>query len=200
MRVILFLCGLAMLAAHASGSQVPRIERRIVHVRLSVDAWNDARVAAVLVDRTGQRTGWSKGRPTWGIRGCFYECAFEEGPVDGDPTVSSGNASKSQDTPRGTGMGTPLLHHFTVQDSARTPGLLRQGGCELRLTPDVGGKVQLILLADGVGIPECRDTMSVRVSPGALSRWWLTWKVAGDGCAVRISPMRGRRPARETAK
>lgn len=200
MRVILFLCGLAVLAGHASGSQVPRIERRIVHVRLSVDAWNDARVEAVLVDRTGQRTGWSKGRPTWRIRGCLYECAFEEGPVDGDPNVSSGNVRERQDAPRGTSVGTPLLHHFTVQDSARTPGLLRQGGCELRLTPVVGGKVQLIMLADGLGVPECRDTMSVQVRRGALSRWWLTWKVAGDSCAVRISPMRGQRPARKTAK
>jgi hypothetical protein len=200
MRVLLVLCGLAMLAAHTSDLRVPQIGRRIVHVRLSVDAWNDARVAAVLVDRIGQRTGWFKGRPTWGIRGCLYECAFEEGPVDGVPTVSSGDASGRQDTPRRAGMGTPLMHHFTVQDSARTPGLLRQGGCELRLTPDVGGKVQLILLADGVGVPECRDTISVRVKSGALSRWWLTWRVEGDGCAVRISPMWDRRPARETTK
>lgn len=178
MRSAPLLSVLVMLTvgAHGLGSHVPHSARRIGHVRLSVDAWNDARVAASLIDRTGRRTGWLKGQPIREVRGCLYEYAYEEGLPQGPDENDS---------------GTPMFHHFTVQDSADTPGLLRQGGCELRLAPDVGGKVQLILLADGVGIPECRDTMSVWVKPGVRTRWWLTWKVAVDSCTVKISPLRG---------
>jgi hypothetical protein len=187
MRSMPLLCALLMLrvGAHASSSHVAHLDRRIVHVRLSVDAWNDSGVAAVLIDRTAKRTGWLKGRPIREIQGCLYEYAYEEGLPQGTDDDDS---------------GAPMFHHFTVQDSAHTPGLIRQGGCELRLAPDVGGKVQLILLADGVGFPECRDTMSVWVKPGIRTRWWLTWKVAVDSCIVKISPMRGRTPARKTAR
>ncbi len=179
-----------MLGACASGSQQAPRERSVGRVQVSVGAWNSARVSAVLVDGEGRRTGWLNGRPIREIRGCIHEYGSEEGlPLEGAVAPPGEGAVTPEEHPGGPESDTPKYHHFTVEDSAGNPGLVRLGRCELRLDPAVGGKVHLILIAAGEGISECRDTVSVRVTPRVGARWWLTWQVSGHRCIARISPV-----------
>ena len=173
--------GCAAAAREASGS-------RIAHVYVTVDAWDDARVEAWVRSRSGQRTGWYKSRMVREIPGCVHEFGSEEGLPEGpdEDSTSSTAPAREYRIPEETGV-TPKYHHFTVEDSAGAPSLIRQGGCELGLDPVVAGKVHLILIADGVGLKGCKDTTSVWVKPGAPSRWWLSWKATGDTCVVKIT-------------
>ena len=68
-------------------------------------------------------------------------------------------------------------------------------GSDLRV---VGGKVQLTLVATGIGLTGCKDTTSIWVKPGVPSRWRLSWKIAGEKCAVKISPMAATKQASHT--
>jgi hypothetical protein len=118
----------------------------------------------------------------------MHEYGSQEGISDDaapEDTVSQTPAPTASGGPQPT----PKEHAFTIRDSADVPGLLHQGGCELRLDPVVGGKVHLMLLASGIGVKECGDTTSVWVKSGIPSRWWLSWKAAGDKCIVSISRM-----------
>ncbi|MBI5708841.1 MAG: hypothetical protein HZC42_00810 [Candidatus Eisenbacteria bacterium] len=169
---------------------------------MSISAWNDARVGAVLIDRKGRRTGWNVDRPIDEIPGCVYGSGSDEGipeewwlPEDTTEvalpeTVGIDTAFVRVPAPQPT----PKFHEFDIFNDIVTPvGLIDQGGCELRLDPVVGGKVQLTLSATGVGFNMCKDTTSVWVRPGAPSRWRLSWKAAGDKCTVKISRIAGKR-------
>jgi hypothetical protein len=186
MRTALWVCVLCLLGSGwGSSSACGRHGRRIVAVQVSVDGWNDARVAAYLIDHAGERTGWYQGRAVRGIPGCTHEFGSEEGLPEGSDEVSGEpSPAREYEIPE-QGGATPKYHHFTIQDSTGAPSVIRRGGCELRLDPLIGGKVHLILIAsDG---EECRDTTSVWVQPGVASRWWLSWRGAGNRCAVKIS-------------
>lgn len=184
---VLALLGAGASCAGTGGAQVGRIGR----VSVSVTGWDDARVGAYIENSSGARTGWYGGRVIGAIPGCMYEYGSEdglpEGPDDEDSTRESA-PDREYVIPDEVGV-TPRYHHFTVEDSANAPSLIRHGGCELRLEPVIGGKVHLILIARGVGFRECQDTTSVWVKPGVRTRWRLNWKVSTGGCSVKISRM-----------
>ena|SRR2546422_8605843 len=166
-------------------------------VQVNVFGWN-AYVGATLIDRNGRRTGWNVDRPIREIAGCTHGYGSDVGIPDATAPEDTLKQTPADTVPGGP-QPTPMYHYFTIRDSAGIPGLLRQGGCELRLDPVVGGKVQLTLLATGMGFSECKDTTSVWVKPGLPSRLWLSWKPVGDKCLVRITRMASkqtRSPAR----
>jgi hypothetical protein len=172
----------------SSSGQAPA-SRGLIEAHVDVFGWNDARVAATLIDRNGRRTGWNLDRPIDQIRGCVYKPASEEDTSDEGPATAPKQPVRADTATRRT-QPTPMEHYFKICNDAMTAvGLIDQGGCELRLDPVVGGKVRLALLASGVRLSECRDTTSVWVTPGVPSRWWLSWKVTGDKCFVKISRM-----------
>ena len=174
----------------------------LTSVHVSVDAWNDARVGAVLIDRNGKRTGWNVDRPIDEIPGCVYGAGSDEGIPDEwwlpeDTTAVAVPETVGVDTAFvrvPAPQPTPIYHYFDIHNDLATPvGLIDQGECELRLDPVVGGKVQFGLSATGTGFSMCADTTSVWVRPGAPLRWRLSWKAAGDKCTVKISRIAGKK-------
>ena len=184
---------LMSVGACSSGYGGAPARGKLTQARAVVFGWNDARVGALLIDRNGRQTGWKRDRSIREIAGCMLQSGSEEGIPDEAPPDTFVQTTPA-DTVQRQILRTPMYHYFTIEDSADVPGLLHQGGCELRLDPVVGGKVQLTLLASGVGFSECKDTTSVWVKPGIPSRLWLSWKTAGDSCRVRISQMAARKP------
>lgn len=155
-------------------------------VYVSIFGFGDARVGAVLIDRKGRRTGWNVDRPIRQIPGCSHGYGSDDGiPDENAPedTTKLAPADTVPDHPEPT----PVYHYFSIQDSAGTPGLLGEGGCELRLDPIAGGHVTLAVTATGVGFESCQDTTSITAKPGVPSRWWLSWDATGGKCAVRVS-------------
>ncbi len=140
----------------------------------------------MLIDRQGRRTGWNVDRPIRQIPGCLHGYGSEDGIPDEDAPEDTTTLSPA-DTVPGHPEPMPVSHYFSIQDSAGTPGLLREGGCELRLDPVADGHVTLAVTGTGTGFSECQDTTSVTVTTGVPSRWWVTWKPAKDKCVVRIS-------------
>ena len=173
--------------ACASDSGTATARGKVVEARVDVFGWNDARTGATLIDRQGRRTGWNGERPVDQIPGCMYEPASEEGIPDETRADTLGQRA-ALDTASHGHPATPMEHFFKIFNDAITPvGLIDQGGCELRLDPVVGGKIKLALAASGVGLKASEDTTSIWVTAGVQSRWTLTWKVAGEKCAVRIA-------------
>ena len=180
---------LTSTGACSSGSSEPAGRGRMSEAQVNVFAWNDARVGATLIDRNGRRTGWNANRSVREIAGCTLESGSEEGIPDETAPDTLEETTPADTVPRGP-QPTPMEHHFKIFNDAATPiGLIDQGGCELRLDPAVGGKVQLTLSASGIGLGGCKDTTSVWVKPGIPLRWWLSWKPAGDKCVVKIARM-----------
>jgi hypothetical protein len=181
-------------SACSSGSGEPPARGKLSEVDVNVSGWNEARVGATLIDRNGRRTGWNVDRPIDEISGCMYESGSEEGIPD-ETVPDTLERTTAADTVPGGPQSMPIYHFFRILNDVVTPvGLIDQGGCELRLDPVVGGKVRLAVVATGIGLSGCSDTTSVWVKPGVPSRWRLSWKPAGDKCAVRISRMAAKRP------
>jgi hypothetical protein len=175
----------------------------ITAVHVSVDAWNDARVGAMLIDRNGRRTGWNVDRPIREIPGCIHGYGSDEGipdywwlPEDTTEvalpdTVGADTAFVRVPAPQPT----PVYHYFDIFNDIVTPvGLIDEGGCELRLDPVAAGKVQFGISATGNGFNMCKDTTSVWVQPGVPLRWRLSWKVREGGCVVKIAKMPEKQP------
>ena len=80
------------------------------------------------------------------------------------------------------------------------PGLIDQGGCELRLDPITACMVRLAINDQGIKFRGCRDTTSLWVTPGTPLRWRLAWKVVGDSCIVKISRLDERGSSRPGGK
>jgi hypothetical protein len=189
--------GLVCASACSSGDGAVRASTgRFSEVFLSVYGWN-GRVAAVVTDRDGRRTGWTPDRQLREIVGCGLGFGSEEGiPLpEGESedttavaTPDSVLGDASPDTMPPEPEATPKYHYFHIRNNPITPvGLIDQGGCELRLDPIVAGKVRLGLTATGVGFSACKDTTSVWVRPGVPLRWRLSWKTVGDRCVTKIS-------------
>ena len=194
-RLPWLLVGVVLSAgACASGASTPG---KFLQVYVSIFGFGDARIEAVLIDREGRRTGWNVDRPIRQIPGCSHGYGSEEGIPDENAPADTTTLAPA-DTVPGHPEPTPVYHYFSIQDSAGTPGLLRDGGCELRLDPVAGGHVTLAVTGTGIGFTECQDTTSVAAKPGVPSRWWLSWKAAGDECVVRISRMAATKPTRTT--
>lgn len=162
-------------------------------VYVNVDAIGDARVGAALIDREGRRTGWNVDRPIRQIPGCGHQYGSEDGIPDPNAPEDATEWPPA-DTVTGGPQPMPIYHFFDVfqplpLDSANLPGLLSEGGCELRLEPVAAGRVRLAIVGTGVGIEQCQDTTSVAVRAGVSSRWWLSWRAAGGKCMVALSRM-----------
>jgi hypothetical protein len=180
--------------ACSAGSGGRTRDGKLVEAQVNVFAWNDARTAAMLIDRNGRRTGWNGDRPIDQIRGCTYEAGSEVGIPD-ESVPDTLEEAVSADTAVAGPELTPMEHHFKIfNDGVTEVGLIEQTECELRLDPVVAGKVQLTLSARGTGVSGCADTTSVWVKPGVPLRWRLSWKVTGDSCVVRISSIAVRGP------
>ena len=176
-----------VLSAGACASRPGRPARTsdgFSQVFVSIFGFNDARVGAVVIDREGRRTGWNVDRPIREIPGVGNGYGSEEGIPDEDAPADTAQLAPA-DTVPGHPEPTPMYYYFSIQDTAGM-GLLHEGGCELRLDPEVGGHVTLAVTGTGIGFGQCQDTTSVTVNPGAPSRWWLSWKATGDTCVVRI--------------
>lgn len=188
-------CIVAAGAGCSAGlSEPPDTVDRLSMVFVNVHAWNDARIAPILVDRSGRRTGWVSGRSITEIPGCSHGYGSEEGIPDELPP----GQSEPEATPKPITVvasvdtivapqTTPMYHYFHIQNDVITPvGLIDDGECELRLDPTVAGKVQLGLSAMGIGSIACQDSTSVRVTPGVPLRWRLSWRAGKDTCFVRM--------------
>ena len=159
---------------------------KLLQVYVSIFGFGAARVRAVLVDREGRRTGWNVDRPITQIPGCSNGYGSDDGIPDENAPEDTTTLAPA-DTVPGHAEPTPVYYYLSIQDSAGAPGLLREGGCELRLDPAVGGHVTLAVTATGVGFNACQYTTSVTAKPGVASRWWLSWKTATSGCSVKIA-------------
>jgi hypothetical protein len=183
-RSLLVLTLVASVACSSGVGGAPE-RGRLARVNVDVFGWN-AFVKATIIDREGRRTGWNVDRPIREIPGCLHEYGSEEGIPNEDAPEDTTSQAPADTVPGGP-QPTPMYHYFTIADSADVPGLIHEGGCELRLDPEVGGKVQLALLANGAGLKECKDTTSVWAKPGIRTRWRLSWKTDGRKCYVSIS-------------
>ena len=191
---VVLACVVLSVGSCASRSSPPASNHgKLLQVLVSIDAFNDARVRAVLIDREGRRTGWNVNRPIQQIPGVLNGYGTAEGITDENAPEDSTILSPA-DTVPGHPEPTPKYYYLSIQDSSGTPGLLHEGACELRLDPEFPGHVVLAITGSGIGMEQCQDTTSVTVRPGVPLRRWLSWKAAGDSCVVRISPVAARRP------
>ena len=159
-----------------------------MQVLLSIDAFNDARVRAMLIDRHGQRTGWNVDRPIREIPGVVNGYGTEDGIPDENAPPDTTTLAPT-DTIPGHSEPTPRYYYLSIQESSGGQGLLQDGACELRLDPEVSGHVSLALTGSGIGIKQCQDTTSVNVRPGTPSRWRLAWSLTNNECSVKITPI-----------
>ncbi len=190
------LLALTLAAFAACSSEVGEAPThgRLTRVSVNIFGWNTL-IGATLTDREGRKCGWNVDRPIREIPGCLHDYGSEEGiPNEDGPEDTTTTAPT--DTMPGGPQPTPMYHYFTIADSAQVPGLIHEGGCELRLDPEVSGKVQLTLMGNGAGLAECRDTTSVWVSRGAPSRWRLRWSERAGKCSVKIMREDGLKPSR----
>ena len=182
-------CVVLSVGACASRSSTPAgTQGKFSEVLVSIYGFGDARVGAVLIDRSGRRTGWNVDRPIRQVPGCYHGYGSEEGITDENAPEDTTELAPA-DTVPGHPEPTPKYHYFSILDSAGTPGLLHEGGCELRLDPVAGGHVTLAVTGSGIGFRQCQDTTSVNVNPGVPSRWRVSWKLTTAGCNVKISRM-----------
>ena len=163
-------CILVNACASPGSSDAPAPRGRFSVVYVTLSAFGDARVGAVLIDRKGGRTGWNVDRPIRQIPGCWHEYGSEDGIPDENAPEDTTEQAPSDTVPGGA-QPTPIFHHFGIfqpipQDSSNLPGLLSEGGCELRLDPVAAGHVTLAVVGTGVGFEQCQDTTSVNVTPG----------------------------------
>jgi hypothetical protein len=187
-------CVVLSLGACASRSSTPAgTTGKFLQVYVSIFGFGEARVGAALIDLEGRRTGWNVDRPIRQIPGCSHGYGSEEGIPNADAPADTTTLAPA-DTVPGHPEPTPVYHYFSIQDSMGTPGLLHEGGCELRLDPVADGHVTLALTGTGVGFSQCQDTTSVAVRSGVSSRWWLRWRATGGKCTVTISRMSGESP------
>lgn len=193
----LLVLGLLCTAACASVGGVPTTTpRKFARVNVSVDGWA---VEAVLIDRSGRRTGWTRdARHLDEINGCRSQSGWEDDTQDPRPdaTDTAGVAvweeERLQDSIYFASDPPPTWHFFEIGDDMNfraggPQGLIDQGGCELRLDPIHAGALRLAINAEGSGFRACEDTTSTLVTPGKPQRWRLSWKAAGDSCIVKMA-------------
>ena len=166
---------------------------KFLQVLVSIYAFGDARVGAVLIDREGRRTGWNVDRPIRQIPGVLNGYGSDVGITDENAPEDTAQLAPA-DTVPGHPKPTPVYYYLSIQDSAGTPGLLREGGCELRLVPVAGGRVSLAITGTGAGFSPCQDTTSLTVAPGVATRWCLSWSTNGNKCVVNLSRLTRSRP------
>src|SRR5262245_9622770 len=179
-------CIVLSVGACASRSSTPA-PVKLSEVEVSIYGVGEARVGPMLMDRKGRRTGWDVNHAIGEITGCAYGAGSEEGILDEDAPEDTTKLSPADTVPSHP-EPTPIYHYFSITDSLGHPGLLSEGGCGLRLAPDVGGRAVLAVtgrLRNGAIL--CKDTTSVTVKLGVPSRWWLSWKATGDSCVVKIT-------------
>jgi hypothetical protein len=194
-------CIVLSVEACVSRSSTPaqgklEVQAKLSEVEVSIYGVGEARVGPMLMDRKGRRTGWDVNHAIGEITGCAYGAGSEEGIPDEDAPEDTTQLAPA-DTVPGHREPTPIYHYFSITDSLGHPGLLSEGGCGLRLAPDVGGRAVLAVsgrLRSGAIL--CKDTTSVTVKPGVSSVWWLSWKATGDSCVVKITRVEAERTTR----
>jgi len=179
-------CLVLSIGACASRSGTPTSSPgKFSQVLVSIFGFGDARVRAALIDREGRRTGWNVDRPIRQIPGVGNGYGSEVGEPEENARPDTTPVAPA-DTVPGHPEPTPMYYYLSIQDTAGV-GLLREGGCELRLDPEVGGHVTVAVTGTGFRFSQCQDTTSVNVRRGEPSRWWLSWKAGGDKCIVKIT-------------
>lgn len=181
------VCVALSVGSCASRSDTPSGRRgRLSQVLVSINAFNDARVRAVLIDRQGRRTGWNIDRPIREIPGVLNGYGTEEGiPDESEPEDTT--ALAPADTVPGHPEPTPKYYYLSIQDSPDVPGLLDEAACELRLDPDIPGRVTLAITGSGVGLAQCQDTASVWTESGKTTCWRLEWSVTKGKSLVKLA-------------
>lgn len=182
----LLACMIMNVGACTSCSSKPVAQGKFSYVFVSTFGFGDARVGVMLIDRKGRHTGWNVDHAINQITGCAYGAGSEVGIPEENAPVDTTRLAPA-DTVPGHPEPTPVYHYFTITDSLDTPGLLSEGGCELRLDPVAGGHVTLAVTGTRIDFSQCQDTTSVMVRSGAPSRWWISWKSTAAGCNVKIS-------------
>lgn len=205
---LLFVLGLVCTAACASVGSVPtRTPRKFTRVNVSVNGWA---VEAVLIDRDGRRSGWTRNARLREINGCANQAGWEDDTSDPRPDesdsagVAEWEEAQREDSIYFASDPPPTWHFFSIGNDKNyraggPPGLIDQGRCELRLDPIHAGTVELSLRADGIGLRSRRDTTSAVIVPGKPQHWRLSWKVAGDSCVLNMSRIE-RRSARPSGR
>lgn len=195
-RAGMIVFGLLGAAACASvGSAPTTTSRKFTGVTVSADGWA---FEALLIDRDGRRTGWTRSGDLREINGCVSQSGWEDGipnprPDDSDSAaVTAWEEAQRADSTYAASNPLPTWHSFSIGSNMnyRAGGpksLIDQGGCELRLDPIHAGTVRLSLRAEGIGFRAHRDTTSAVVTPGKPQRWRLSWKQEGDSCIVRVA-------------
>lgn len=197
----LVLTLVAVVACSSVGTVHTENPKRIVRVNVVVENY-DARVEALIIDRHGRRSGWARQGEIEEINGCISRAGWGDGLPDqgpGEPdsaAVAESERMQAEDSAFAVSNPNPLpdLIEFGVGNHLNYraeladmfPGLLDQGGCELRLDPIHPGALNLAINAEGTGFRGCEDTTSVVVTPGEPQRWRLSWKVSGDSCVVKM--------------
>jgi hypothetical protein len=185
----LLACVVIGIGSCGSRSDAPAsTPRKLSQVVVSIYGVGDARVGPILVDRTGHRTGWDVDHAIGEITGCAYGAGSEEGIPNENASEDTARLAPA-DTVPGHPEPTPIYHYFSITDSLGHPGLLSEGGCDLRLAPHVGGRAVFAVSGLRNGVILCQDTTSVMVRSGVPSRWWISWKLTTAGCNVKISRM-----------
>lgn len=201
----LAVLGLVCAAACTSvGSAPTETPKKFTRLNVSVDAVTyevpePGLVEALLIDRDGRRTGWTRKGVLREINGCASQHGSEDGiPISSDTTGLDADekallaAMLARDSLRAEQETGPTWHYFQIGNDigyrAGGPlGLIDQGGCELRLDPITSCMVRLAISDQGTEFRGCRDTTSLWVKPGTPQRWRLSWKVVGDSCVLKLS-------------
>ena len=195
-RVLLLVLGFLGSAACASVGSVPTTTQpKFTRVGVSVHGWA---AEAVLIDRDGRRTGWTRAAWLREINGCGSQSGWGDDWEDDTPPdesdsadVATWRAARLRDSIYAASDPPPDWHYFDIGNDRNyraggPPGLIDKGSCELQLVPIHAGTLQLAINAEGVGFRGCEDTTSVLITPGTPQRWRLSWNWAGDSCVVKI--------------
>lgn len=210
LRASLLVLSLVCTATCASvGDVSTTTPRKFTRVNVVVDGLDAAQVEAVLIDRDGRRTGWTRSGEVREINGCINQPGWGDDFTNPRPDESDSAAveewvqAQRQDSIYAASAPPPTSHFFEIGNDmnyrAGGPvGLIDQGGCELRLDPIYAGAVALSLRADGTGFRSRRDTTSTVIVPGRPQRWRMSWKTSGDSCIVKIERLDERGTSRRS--
>jgi hypothetical protein len=199
-RRLLAVCTGLLLGACVESSAVTETksgEFTYVHIAVAGDT---VQTSAFVVDRQGRRTGWLDGRVLRDIPDCGHSYGSDEGIPDSPALDDTGAVIPGGDSPDSSagpvkGAEVPRYHSFELRQPLRGRSLISDRVCELHVRPSLDGVVRVAAQA-GRKMPEqCAQSVAKRVQRGTEYRWRVSWKAAGDSCALSVSEL----PARQSS-